>query len=307
MGAKKVTPRCRSAPAAVQCNAFSSGGSGFLGAPVASSFVVTVSTEPPVDDYSRRSGVAGMGMKNQVWWITNDGFDNHRGHIFDWRRRESRRRGEELFRHDVDNFELTCHNLISAPGSHKKKVVRGRGKYGHHGRTCGYGNGGVKKRGRRHMNPWFEGGKIPLARRLPKLTPEQMKMNRKEEYTHIPLRILNKCMDGDEVDYNDLILRGFNVKKVTKPWFRRIKIRGDDKDEFTVKNLTVYAHAFEPPAKEKIETLGGRCIRIHDKAGIPVEGHYQMLRNQLGADFGKRTEEGEAATEEDSGEAAAEE
>jgi large subunit ribosomal protein L15 len=291
LAAKKLAPRCRSATAAVQCNAFSSGGSGFLGTPVASSYAAyaVVSAEPPADDYSRRSGVAGMGMKAQVWWINNNGFDHHRGRIFDWKRRESRRRGEELFRHDVDTFELTCHNLIPAPGSKKRKVVRGRGKYGHHGRTCGFGNGGVKKRGRRHMNPWFEGGRIPLARRLPKLTPEQQKTMRRPEYTDVSLQILNKCHDGDEVDYQDLLVRGFRVRKIDKPWHRRIKIMATEKmcEEFTVKNLTVYANAFEPPAKEKIEELGGRCVRIHDKTGFPVEGHYQMLKNQLGADFGK--------------------
>ena len=39
--------------------------------------------------------------------------------------------------HDTDNFEFCVHNLIHAPGALKKKIVRGRGKYGHHGRTCG--------------------------------------------------------------------------------------------------------------------------------------------------------------------------
>ena len=39
--------------------------------------------------------------------------------------------------HDTDTFEFCVHNLIHAPGALKKKIVRGRGKYGHHGRTCG--------------------------------------------------------------------------------------------------------------------------------------------------------------------------
>merc|ERR1712056_79221 len=86
------------------------------------------------------------------------------------------------------------------------------------------------------------------------------------------------CMDGEEVDYNDLLIRGFRVRKIDKPWHRRIKIRGDEKDEFTVKNLTVYAHAFEPPAREKIEANGGRCVRLHEWAGIPIaEGEITTL------------------------------
>jgi len=148
------------------------------------------------------------------------------------------------------------------------------------------------------MNPWFEGGRMPLARRLPKLTDEQQRSMRREAFTDVKLSVLNKCHDGDEVDYQDLLIRGFRVRKIDKPWHRRIKIRASEKDEFTVKNLTVYANAFEPPAKEKIEALGGRCIRIHDKTGFPVEGHYQMLRNQPDFGKGKQSTEEEAAPEE---------
>merc|ERR1712050_551355 len=100
----------------------------------------------PANDYSSRSGAAGLGMKAQVWWIQNNGFDGRPVKIFDSRRRESRRRGEELYLHDVDNFQLTSQNLKPAPGSRKKKIRRGRGKYGHHGRTCGFSNGGAQKR-----------------------------------------------------------------------------------------------------------------------------------------------------------------
>merc|ERR1712060_752490 len=111
---------------------------------------------------------------------------------------------------------MGCHNLIPAPGSHKRKVVRGRGKYGHHGRTCGYGNGGIKKRGRRHLNPWYEGGHQALAYRTPKLTQEQMKDMRTRKtgagYTPLFIKDLNKLEDGDEVEYMDLFVRGIKVK-----------------------------------------------------------------------------------------------
>merc|ERR1712050_322513 len=123
----------------------------------------------PANDYSSRSGAAGLGMKAQVWWIQNNGFDGRSGKIFDSRRRESRRRGEELYLHDVDNFELTSQNLCPAPGSRKRKIRRGRGKYGSHGRTCGYGQKGALSRGRRKINPGYEGGGKPLHITTPKL------------------------------------------------------------------------------------------------------------------------------------------
>lgn len=215
-----------------------------------------------------------MGMKAQVWWIKNTGFDGKTGKVFDWKRRESRRRGLEMFRHDVDNFELTMHNLIAAPGAKKKKIRRGRGKYGSHGRTCGYGNGGIKKRGRHHMNPWYEGGHVPLSRRLPKLDQEQLDSMKRDPYTPITLETLNTLDDGDEVDYQDLYTRGCPVQEI---WhtpdrrFYKFKVKGKDTDEFSVKNLTVYAHAFEPPAREKIEALGGRCLRLAEYTNVPVD------------------------------------
>lgn len=259
-----------------QCNAFtssfSSGSSGFIGQNVGSSYIAeTIAAGPSQEeDYSSRSGVAGLGMKAQVWYIQNNGFDGKSGgKIYDWKRRESRRRGEELFRHDVDSFELTLDNIIGAPGSKKKRIVRGRGKYGSHGRTCGFGNGGAKKRGRRTINPAFEGGHVPLHIRTPKLSQEDLDSMRRDPYTPITLADLNMCDDGDEVDYMDLFVRGFPVKRQFK--FDKFKVKGEDTDEFTTKNLTVYAHAFEPPAREKIEALGGKCVRLHEWAGIPLE------------------------------------
>jgi len=249
-------------------NALCSSSSGFLGCPAISSFAV-VPVETPAAQAPQSQGVAGMEMKNQAWWIKNTGFDGRGGKIFDWRRRESRRRGEELFRHDVDNFELNMHNLISAPGSAKKKVVRGRGKYGSHGRTCGYGNGGAHKRGRRTLNPGYEGGVKPLHIKTPILTKAQQDSMKRDPFTPVHLETLNMCDDGDEVDYMDLFMRGLPVQRQYK--FDRIKIKGTDTDEFDVKNLTVYAHAFEPPAREKIEKNGGRCVRLHEWSNLPLD------------------------------------
>jgi len=245
---------------------FGSSGSGFLGSPSQTAFSVT----PEVQDTSSRNGAAGLNMKGTVWWITNNGFDGRGGKIFDSRRRESRRRGEELFRHDVDNFELTLRNLIRAPGQRKFKVRRGRGKYGHHGRTCGKGTSGASVRGRGTIPITYEGGSVPLQKRTPKLSKEQLASMRPDPHTPITLGVLNCCDDGDEVDFMDLYLRGFPLKQTTR---RHIyKVKGTEEDELTVKNLTVYAHVFEPAAREKIELNGGRCIRLDEVTNLPAGG-----------------------------------
>ncbi|CAE7610498.1 setd3 [Symbiodinium sp. CCMP2456] len=180
----------------VQCNAFSSSSSGFMGTPCASSYVWNHQAAPePQQPVQAQSGVASMGMKAQVWWIRNNGYDGPAkggAKLWDSRRRESRRRGEELFRHDVDNFELCVHNLLAAPGSNKRRIQRGRGKYGHHGRTCGYGStkNGAAKRGRRTLNPGYEGNQKPLHLKTPKLTKDQRDSMKQDPYTPITFWVL---------------------------------------------------------------------------------------------------------------------
>eukprot|EP00931_Biecheleriopsis_adriatica_P096179 TRINITY_DN6982_c0_g1_i2.p1 TRINITY_DN6982_c0_g1~~TRINITY_DN6982_c0_g1_i2.p1 ORF type:complete len:386 (-),score=81.53 TRINITY_DN6982_c0_g1_i2:53-1210(-) len=275
----------KSRASAAQCQAFSSGSSGFMGTSCASSYlsggyqaVVAPPQQPEI------SGVASMGMKAQTWWIRNNGFDGPAkggARIFDSRRRESRRRGEELFRHDVDNFELCMHNLIPAPGSHRRKIIRGRGKYGHHGRTCGWGisGNGAKKRGRRTLNPGYQGGATPLHLRVPKLSKADMISMKQDPYAPVYLGVLNMCEDGDEVDYQELFIRGLPVRR--KQSWRKIKIKGSEEDEFTVKNLTVYAHVFEPIAREKIEKNGGKCIRLTEVGSLPVGSDWLDTANNF--------------------------
>lgn len=267
----------KSKTSAVQCNAFGSGSSGFFGAQTMTSYAMTAAPEPVMEDFSYCSGLRSMTMKGaQTWFVTNRGFDGKTsGKVFDWKRRESRRRGEELFRHDVDNFELNLNNLIGAPGSRRKRQRRGRGKYGCRGRSCGYGTGGAKKRGRRVINPWYEGGATAINTKFPKLSQEQIDSMKADTYTSITMDMLNMCADGDEVDLMDLYVRGFPVKvksiKGFTKYLEKVRVKARETDECTVKNLTVYAHAFEPAAREKIERNGGRCIRLSDVGNLPID------------------------------------
>eukprot|EP00929_Paragymnodinium_shiwhaense_P026746 TRINITY_DN15828_c0_g1_i1.p1 TRINITY_DN15828_c0_g1~~TRINITY_DN15828_c0_g1_i1.p1 ORF type:complete len:366 (+),score=81.93 TRINITY_DN15828_c0_g1_i1:69-1100(+) len=254
---------------------FCSSGSGFYGAPVATAFGGIVQCEPAVEDCA--AGVAGLGMRNQQWVVTHKGFDGHKGKIFDSRRRESRRRGEELFRHDVDNFELTTKNLVEAPGAARKKIMRGRGKYGSHGRSCGYGYRGVRaKRGRRTVNPGHSGHGWALHKKTPKLGKALYDSMKPEPYTLVSTHVLDMCEDNDEVDFDEMVVRGLPVKRDYR--WDRVKIVDEEKTEFSTKNLTVFAHAFQPSAREKIEDLGGRCIRLHPVANIPIDESYQPAK-----------------------------
>lgn len=231
-----------------------------------------------------------MGMKGQTWWLTPQGSDftvfSKTSRVFDWQRRESRRRGEELFRHDVDNFELTDSNLVSAPGAHKKKRKFCRTKYGHLGRTAGRGGGnlGCYKNHRPAMIKAHEGGMQPINIRVPKLQPENQMQWSKHRRTRISMTMLNACEDGAVVSYEDLVERKApNVPVINsnekKNWkfhekgyeIELIKPVYGELERFSTKNLTVFAHFFDSAAREKIEELGGACIRLSQDGGYPVD------------------------------------
>lgn len=80
--------------------------------------------------------------------------------IFDWKRRSDTYAEEE---------ELRLHNLRPAPGSHKRKIRKGRGMGSGKGGSCGFGMRGQLSRSGRPTRPGFEGGQTPLYRRIPKL------------------------------------------------------------------------------------------------------------------------------------------
>eukprot|EP00438_Fugacium_kawagutii_P012554 Skav207351 [mRNA] locus=scaffold426:156966:162794:- [translate_table: standard] len=176
-----------------------------------------------------RSRYFSQSCQAQVWWIKNTGFDGPKkggARIWDSRRRDTFHSNtlpsNFLQGHDTDNFEFCVHNLIHAPGALRKKIVRGRGKYGHHGRTCGFGTtkNGAHKRGRRTLNPGYEAllSPLPLVSCLPIVN--------RCPHVHsgcgsVGAKVLNMCEDGDEVDYMDLFVRGFPVsprKKFDRAW-----------------------------------------------------------------------------------------
>ena len=139
-------------------------------------------------------------------------------------------------------------NLRPADGSkHSDNFRRGRGHGSGNGKTAGKGHKGQKARSGA-PRPGFEGGQMPLYRRLPK----RGFTNRNSlEIVGINLKALEAFEDGSVVTVDSLIESGI----VSNPK-DGVKILGNG--ELT-KKLTVKANAFSAKAKEKIEALGGTC------------------------------------------------
>jgi len=144
-------------------------------------------------------------------------------------------------------------SLKSNKGSRKKKLRKGRGIAAGQGASCGFGMRGQKSRSGRPTRPGFEGGQMPLYRRVPKLKHFQI-INQKS-FSIINLTKLNDFEDNDTVNVDSLVKKGL----LYKPKYP-LKVLGNG--ELNVK-LKVQAHAFTKSAKEKIESLGGSCEIIN--------------------------------------------
>lgn len=131
-------------------------------------------------------------------------------------------------------------------GARKKEVRVGRGIGSGCGKTCGRGHKGQKARSGGGVRPGFEGGQMPIYRRLPK---RGFKNVWAKKFAEVNVETLNRFEDGSEVDAVALIEYG-----ILKNVLDGVKILGNG--EIT-KKLTVRAQAFTKSAKAKIEAAGG--------------------------------------------------
>jgi len=136
-------------------------------------------------------------------------------------------------------------NLSPAAGSTHNKYRRGRGHASGNGKTAGKGHKGQKARSGA-PRPGFEGGQMPLYRRLPK---RGFTNRNHKEYAVVNVATLNRFEDGAVVDIETLVETGVVAKVLDG-----VKVLGNG--EIT-KKLTVKATAFSAVAKEKIEAAGG--------------------------------------------------
>lgn len=145
--------------------------------------------------------------------------------------------------------------LKPAPGSRKGPKRVGRGAGSGHGKTSGRGHKGQKARAGAHIRPGFEGGQMPLMRRLPKRGFTNIYNARKEATATVNVGDLNRFAAAGVVDL--ALLQERRAVKTRGIKYLRVLGNGELKTAVTVR-----AHYFTPQAKTKLEAAGGRAELI---------------------------------------------
>ena len=144
---------------------------------------------------------------------------------------------------------MKLHELAPAAGSTQENFRKGRGAGSGNGKTAGKGHKGQNARSGGGVRPGFEGGQIPLSRRLPKRGFNNVFAR---EYAIVNVETINGAFeDGAVVNAETLVAKG-----VVKKLYDGVKVLG--RGEIT-KKVTVQATIFSASAKEKIEAVGGTC------------------------------------------------
>ena len=140
--------------------------------------------------------------------------------------------------------------LKNAEGSKKKSKRVGRGPGSGHGKTSCRGHKGQKARSGAKSRPWFEGGQMPLQRRIPKRGFTNIF---RREYQVVNLTVFNKMKEkaiSPELLFDARVIRKKNIP---------VKILGNGDLN---KSVEIKAHAFSRSALEKIEAAGGKAIQL---------------------------------------------
>jgi len=164
-------------------------------------------------------------------------------------------------------------NEVNAQAKASRKPRRvGRGTGSGRGKTSQRGHKGFGSRSGSSMNPVFEGGQMPLIRRVPKRG-----FNNKtfaDVVVGVNVLKLEQCFDaGEKVTPESLVSKG-----IVKNCFDKIKILGNGKLE---KALDVYAHAFSAEAQKKIEAAGGTATALPGKKSVVKNKMGTRKRNLL--------------------------
>lgn len=146
-------------------------------------------------------------------------------------------------------MSLKLHELPADPGKSQKKKRVGRGEGSGQGKSAGQGNKGVQARSGHLKGAGFEGGQMPLIRRLPKFGFSRDRFRAKR--AEVLLRDLNQFEDGASVDPAALAKAGVVSKQA-----ENIKVLATGE---LSRKLTVRAHGFSAAAKAAIEKAGGTC------------------------------------------------
>ena len=143
---------------------------------------------------------------------------------------------------------ITLSNLKNIPGSRKNPKRVGRGSGSGMGKTCGRGQKGQKSRSGGKPHPWFEGGQMPLQRRLPKRGFTNIF---KKSYDLVNLRSLAELKVDGAVTPQILKEKGL-IRDL-----KAVKVLGDGELAGAVE---IHAHKFSQSALQKIEKSGGKAV-----------------------------------------------
>lgn len=154
---------------------------------------------------------------------------------------------------------MRLHDLKPRPGAKHRRKRLGQGESSGHGKTSGRGGKGQSARSGSSIRPGFEGGQMPLIRRIPKRGFNNTA--HATRYLVVNLDSLNAFEDGARVD--EAALRAVGLANGRGDG---IKILGQGELK---KKLTVSANAFSAAAKTKIEGLGGTCEVIEKAKKAP--------------------------------------
>jgi large subunit ribosomal protein L15 len=146
---------------------------------------------------------------------------------------------------------MELHSLKPAEGSTHRKMRVGRGRASGKGKTSGRGHKGAYARSGHKHKPLFEGGQMPMARRIPKRGFSNV--NRKV-FAPVNVAMLEAFEAGTEVTTDLLRQTG-----MVKGNWDGIKVLGNGEIS---KRISVKANAFSATAKEKIEAAGGSCETV---------------------------------------------
>ena len=156
---------------------------------------------------------------------------------------------------------MRLHDLKPRPGAKHRRKRLGQGESSGHGKTSGRGGKGQTARSGSSIRPGFEGGQMPLFRRIPKRGFN----NARFTTNHAPVNVssLNDFEDGARVD--EIALRACGLVSGKSDG---VKILGDGD---LGKKLTVAANAFSASARAKIEAKGGTCEVVGGKTSEPAK------------------------------------
>jgi len=154
---------------------------------------------------------------------------------------------------------MRLHDLKPRPGAKHRRKRLGQGESSGRGKTSGRGGKGQTARSGSSIRIGFEGGQMPLIRRIPKRGFNNARHTTR--YTPVSLEALNRFQDGERVDP-----AAFRKAGLANGPSAGIKVLGDG--ELTRK-LTVSAHAFSASARARIEGKGGSCEIIGAKKSQP--------------------------------------